>query len=93
MKINGVACSILTLVDHFRDGLHDSYPQVSNRWGGIPEIERLLKEGRNQYKKVINYSQLEKDIDYAMKNYTAIEKTDKCGLTKIIKMIFQLLHY
>ena len=84
-KVNGVACSTFTLVDHFRDGLQNSYPAVTNRWGGIPAIEDALKKGQTQYKKITDYSQLEKDIKYAIDNITSIEETDKCGLTKAIK--------
>ena len=83
-RINGVACSSFTFVDHIRDGLGTSYPKVSNRWLGILGIMELLNETEIKYSLVLNNSELEKNIQYAKSNYTELEP-DTCGIKNIIK--------
>ena len=83
-RINGMGCSIFTLIDHFRDGLGNSYPKVENRWMGIPGLQQILTDSQNTYNKIINNSELNKTIEYAKSNYSSLT-TDQCGIKKVIE--------
>ena len=89
-KLNGIGCSTFTLVDHFRDGLGTSYPQITNKWGGIPYIKTLLIDTNNKFNE-INYDvELNKSINYAKSNYSNL--TNGTYIEKIIsKVDFDLL--
>ena len=83
--INGAACSTLTLVDHFRDGLGNSYPNITtNRWTGISGLEQILEDDKTKFNKVVDYTDLNKKITYAISNYSNI-KNDTCGIKKVVK--------
>ena len=79
-----MGCSIFTLIDHFRDGLGNSYPKVENRWMGIPGLQQILTDSQNTYNKIINNSELNKTIEYAKSNYSSLS-TDQCGIKKVIE--------
>lgn len=79
-----MGCSIFTLIDHFRDGLGNSYPKVENRWMGIPGLQQILTDSQNTYNKIINNSELNKTIEYAKSNYSSLT-TDQCGIKKVIE--------
>lgn len=83
-RINGIACSSFTFVDHIRDGLGTSYPKISNRWPGILGIRDLLNETEINYNLILNNSKLKEYIKYAKSNYTELE-SDTCGIKDIVK--------
>ena len=83
-KINGAACSTLTLVDHFRDGLGNSYPKITtNRWAGISGLIQILEEDKTKFNNVVNDTDLNQKITYAISNYSNI-KNDTCGIKKVV---------
>ena len=83
-KMNGIACSTLTLADHFRDGLGNSYPIITiNRWTGILGLIQILEEDKTKFNNVVNDTDLNQKIKYAISNYSNI-KNDTCGIKKVV---------
>jgi len=83
-KINGATCSTLTLVDHFRDGLGNSYPIITtNRWTGISGLIQILEEDKTRFNNVVNGTDLNQKFTYAISNYSNV-KTDSCGIKTIV---------
>ena len=83
-KLNGIACSTFTLVDHFLDGTKGSYPQISNKWDGIQGVQKILNNTSNKYNNIIYDEELYKNIEYTKSNYSYLSE-DTCGIRKIIE--------
>lgn len=83
-KANGIACSAFTLVEHFREGVGNSYPQEPKGWMGFPEFIAILKNGNYQLNQISNFSQIFQGYVYANNSYNNLEEKDSCNITYII---------
>ena len=83
-KANSIACSAFTLVEHFRVGVGNSYPQEPNGWIGFPKFIDILNDGNYQLSQITNFSQLIQAYDNAINSYNNIKEEDTCNITYII---------
>ena len=83
-KANGIACSIFTLIEHFREGIGNSYPQEPNGWIGFPKFIDILNNGNYQLNQISNFSQIIQAYYYVNNSYNNLENEDTCNITYII---------
>ena len=83
-KSNGIACSAFTLIEHFREGVGNSYPQEPNGWMGFPKFIDILNNGNYQLKQISNFSQISQLYVNANNSYNNLEEEDTCNISYII---------
>jgi len=83
-KANSIACSAFTLIEHFREGVGNSYPNEPNGWMGFPKLIELLNNGNYQLNQITNVSQIYQVYVSIINSYKYIQEEDTCIIAHII---------
>ena len=51
-RLNGLFCSILTLLNHLNDGLSPQYPPHASEWLGLPGTAIKFNESEHEFQKI-----------------------------------------
>ena len=71
-RLNGLFCSILTLLNHLNDGLSPQYPPHASEWLGLPGTAIKFNESEHEFQKI--------NFDYIQNLYHQVrEKCDSPG--------------
>ena len=67
-RLNGLFCSILTLLNHLNDGLSPQYPPHASEWLGLPGTAIKFNESEHEFQKI--------NFDYIQNLYHQVR--EKC---------------
>ena len=71
-RLNGLFCSVLTLLNHLNDGLSPQYPPHASEWLGLPGTAIKFNESEHEFQKI--------NFDYIQNLYHQVrEKCDSPG--------------
>ena len=91
-RINGLFCSILTLLDHINDGLSPHYPPHASEWVGLENIYKKFKVSEVEYGQ-INFTYIDETYDQAKEKCELPGADCVCNITNIdiIKKGFDII--
>ena len=83
-RINGVGCSLYSVLEHIKLGTTNIYSLIKEKWPGLLVLRETLIMAENQLRQVSQSKQINDIINYAILNYTFLQN-DTCGIKTILK--------
>ena len=83
-RINGVGCSLYSVLEHIKSGTTNIYSLIEEKWPGLLVLRETLIMAENQLRQVSQNKQINDIINFAILNYTFLQN-DTCGIKTVLK--------